>query len=87
MYVAVELSKAVRGGCTRTYIHTACLRTHVDHNVRTYVATSTKLVCHIRTQQTRSTEKDKDVNWVRTNVQTAKNHSTEEGDTLHGVVL
>ena len=53
-------------------------------NVRTYVATSTKLVCHIRTQQTRSTEKDEDVNWVRINLQTGKNHSAERGDMLHG---
>ena len=53
-------------------------------NVRTYVATSTKLVCHIRTQQTRSTEKDEDVNWVRTNLRTGKNHSTERGDMLRG---
>ena len=45
-------------------------------NVRTYVATSTMLVCHIRTQQTRSTE-DEDVNWVRTNLRTGKNHSAE----------
>ena len=37
-------------------------------------------MCHIRTQQTRSTEKDEDVNWVRTNLRTGKNHSAERGD-------
>ena len=41
-------------------------------------------MCHIRTQQTRSTEKDEDVNWVRTNLRTGKNHSAEKGDTLRG---
>ena len=40
---------------------------------------------HLRshTQQTRSTEKDEDVNWVRTNLRTEKNHSAE-GETLCG---
>ena len=27
-------------------------------------------------------EKDEDVNWVRTNLRTGKNHSAERGDTL-----
>ena len=27
---------------------------------------------------------DEDVNWVRTNLQTGKNHSVERGDTLRG---
>ena len=29
-------------------------------------------------------EKDKDVNWLKTNLLTAKNHSVERGDMLHG---
>ena len=54
---------------TAAYVLTVVLLSPADEgldcivcNVRTYVATSTKLVCHIRTQQTRSTEKDEDVN-------------------------
>ena len=30
-------------------------------------------------------EKDKDINWVRTNLRTGKNHSAERGDTLRGI--
>ena len=51
--------------------------THVDRG-------GSDILCHIRTQQTCSTEKDEDINWVRTNLQTGKNHSAERGDTLHG---
>ena len=50
---------------------------HVDHG-------GSDILCHIRTQQTRSTEKDEDINWVRTNLRTGKNHSVEREDTLHG---
>ena len=32
------------------------------------------------TQQTRSTEKDEDVNWVRTNLRTGKKHSAKRRD-------
>ena len=42
------------------------------------------ILCHICTQQTRSTEKDEDINWLMTNLQTGKNHSVERGDTVHG---
>ena len=74
---------------TAVYVLTVVLLSPADEgldcvvcNVRTHVAM--KLVCHIRTQQTRSTEKDEDINWVRTNLRTAKNHSAESGDMLCG---
>ena len=51
--------------------------THVDRG-------GSDILCHIHTQQTCSTEKDEDINWVRTNLRTGKNHSAERGDTLRG---
>ena len=69
MYVAVESSKAAHRGCMPTYIRTYYSPTHVDRRGS-------------HTQQTRSTEKDEDVNWVRTNMRTGKNHSVERGDAL-----
>ena len=46
------------------YVYTYYAPTHVDRGGS-------------HTQQTRSTEKDEDVNWVRTNLRTRKNHSAE----------
>ena len=72
---------------TAAYILTVVLLSPADKgldcivcNARTYIATSTKLVCHIRTQQRCSTEKDEHVNWVRTNPWTLKNPSAERRD-------
>ena len=76
---------------TAAYILTVVLLSPADKgldcivcNVRTYIATSTKLVCHICTQQRCSTEKDEHVNWVKTNPWTLKSPSAERGDIPRG---
>ena len=69
----------VKGSAQKVYTY-VCVSRGQSYGL----ATSTKLVCHIRTQQRRSTEKDEDINWVRTNLRTAKNHSAERGDTPRG---
>ena len=67
MPVAMESSKAARGACTPTCIRTYYAPMHVDRGGS-------------HTQQTRSMENE-DVNWVRTNLRTGRNHSTERRDT------
>ena len=75
---------------TAAHVPTVVSRSPADEGLdcivcllHTYIATSTKFVCHSCTQQRRSTKKAKDFNWVRKNPQTAKNHSTEREDTPH----